>query len=385
MAMLPKERVRAAFEGKPTDRVPIYNISFSSEVASRILGREAYVGGGIQRWREARALWEGEEAHKEYLERTLQDAFDVSVAVGHDLVRLQYWRMPEKPTKKIDEHTYLYGDPDGEWRIHQLDPVTEMFEIVDQRPKPSEDFDYEWLEEYVAREERGLEEFHPTAEKFASIRDMIERFGKEHALRIAGGSLEVPYHLSIWLEATLLRPDLVGRHLDVEVERALRSMEHMAAAGVEYMFGGGDMASKDGPFYSPRVFDQLMLPRLKRIAEACHRHGMFYLFGSDGNLWPVADSLFGKSGVDGHYELDGSASMDLAKVRERFPHLTLIGNISSITLHTGTPHEVVAETEAALQAAKDGLGMIVGVSNLLMPGTPQANLDALFETMERCR
>jgi uroporphyrinogen-III decarboxylase len=128
-----------------------------------------------------------------------------------------------------------------------------------------------------------------------------------------------------------------------------------------------------------------MLPRLKRITEACHKYGLYYLFASDGNLWPVADDLFGNSGVDGYYEIDGKAGMDLRKLKERFPHLTLIGNISSHTLHTKTKEDVIRETMSCFDEARRSRGIIVGVSNYILPGTPEENLWAMVETMKEYR
>ena len=78
--MKPKERVDAAFEHREVDRVPVHHIGFCSQVASDLLGREAFVGGGIQRWREATSLWNGPDAHAEFLERSLRDAVDVALA-----------------------------------------------------------------------------------------------------------------------------------------------------------------------------------------------------------------------------------------------------------------------------------------------------------------
>ena len=80
--MTPRERVDAVFEGKRTDKVPICHISICSETASALLGREAYVGGGIQQWREVKALWEGKDAHQEYLERSFRDAIDIALLMG---------------------------------------------------------------------------------------------------------------------------------------------------------------------------------------------------------------------------------------------------------------------------------------------------------------
>lgn len=99
----------------------------------------------------------------------------------------------------------------------------------------------------------------------------------------------------------------------------------------------------------------------------------------------MADDLFGRSGVDGYYEIDRRAGMDLRKLRERFPQLVLIGNISSYTLHFGTVEEVVLETLSCLREAKRSRGIIVGVSNYIVPGTPKENITAMIETIRRNR
>lgn len=383
--MLPKERVRAAFEKAPTDRVPVHHVGFSSQVASMILGREAYVGGGIQQWREACALWQGEDAHREFLERSLRDAVELAVVADEDLVRLEYWRMPQKPSLRRDEYTFVYGDPDGDHVVYWFDPETEVYSITERHGPENVISDFDALQKHVAALETALADWTPTDESFANVREWIEKYGTERSIRVHAGYVAIPYDLPVWLEAILMRPDLIGRYLDTQAERFIRSLPHLAAAGAEYLFGGGDFAANTGPFYSPRAFHELMLPRLKRMTDACHAHGMFYLFASDGNLWPVADDLFGASGVDGYYEIDGRAGMDLDRLRERFPHLTCVGNLSSHTLHRGTPEEVAAEVELCMAAAGRHGGIVVGLSNYGMPGTPPENLEAMLEAIERLR
>ena len=137
--------------------------------------------------------------------------------------------------------------------------------------------------------------------------------------------------------------------------------------------------------YSPQVFDELMLPRLKQIADIAEAHDGYYLFASDGNLWPVADSLFGESGVHGFYEIDRRAGMDLGKLRREFPDLTLVGNINSHTMHLGTREEIVEEALSSLQEAKRSRGIIVGISNYFVPGTPVENVEAMLETIQKHR
>jgi len=65
--MASAERVRRLLAGLDTDKVAVNHRGLSSRAASHVLGREAFVGGGVQLWREARSLWEG--WHEEFIER----------------------------------------------------------------------------------------------------------------------------------------------------------------------------------------------------------------------------------------------------------------------------------------------------------------------------
>jgi uroporphyrinogen decarboxylase len=375
----PAECVRAAFEHRSQGLVPVYHAGFSSAAAGVLLGREAYVGGGIQQWREAMALWQGPDAHAEFLERSQKDALDLAVAAGCDMVRTQYWRMPERPSQRVDEATFLYGDPDGDYRVYRFDSPTELYQCIEQRPPPHPESEEE-MEAHVARVEDEAEAYLPTPDLLEPSHAALWRFRAERAIPGAGWGLAVPRDAA-WLEAMALRPDLVGRYLDAQVCRSVRNIEFQRDQPFTYLLGGGDFASNHGPFYSPRAFRELILPRLQRIAEAARRCGKYALFASDGNLWPVADDLFGRSGIAGYYEIDGRAGMDLRRLRDRFPRLTLVGNIASYTLHLGTRAEVVAETRACAEAALELGGIVAGISNQVVAQTPPENVLAMVETL----
>jgi len=377
--MLSKDRVLAAFEFQPSDKPPIYQAGFSSRVASAVLGREACVGGGIQQWRESRALWEGPDAHQEFVERSRRDPIDLAEKLDLDLVRPVYWRMSQKPAKRLDEHTFLYGDPDGEWQAMRCDPQTELYQVVARSPRPEPTMAD--LEKQVESAEKALETCRPTPADYADYKAVMDAVGSRRAVPGTGIGLNIDYRQPIWLEAIALRPDLVARMFDVQAERAARSAAAQAQIGLRYLMGGGDFASNKGPFYSPKAFHELTLPRLRKISDALHRNGQFHMFASDGDLWPVADDLFGASGVDCFYEIDRRAGMDLRKLRRRFPRLTLLGNISSYTLHRGSREDVIAETQDCLDAAREYGGIVVGCSNQIVPPTPLANFWAMMETL----
>ena len=381
LTLSPAERVLAAFEKRKIDRIAIYHGGFSSRVASVLIGHEAYVGGGINQWREATALWDGPDTHAEFVCRTRDDSRALAKAVQADMVRIGYWRMNTKPTRKIDQYTFLFGDPAGDYQIYQLDPETELYQVIAARnsnPPPTIDD----LEREVIASEKSLESFHPTAAE--SLREEIDAlgyFGTTYAIPCSGYALGISRE-PIWLEATLLRPDLVERLLDCQCERGCRLFEAQKDSPFRYYLGGGDFCGNAGPIYSPRIFHEMMLPRLQRMSATAHKHGKFTAFASDGNLWPVANDLFGASGTDAYYEIDRDAGMDLRKLRTQYPHLTCFGNISSVTLHRGTRDQVIAETRDNAEAALELGGILCGVSNQVLSMSPIENVMAMLKTLD---
>jgi hypothetical protein len=205
----------------------------------------------------------------------------------------------------------------------------------------------------------------------------------EKATYTGGLSLAVPNTEPIWLEATVLRPDLVDRYLDVQMNRALKNIPVLAAVGSKFVFGGGDCAGNRGLLYSPAVFKNQIVPRLRRISDKCKEYGIFHSFGSDGYFWDVADSLYIDSGIDAHYEADCICGMDIRSIRSKYPNITVLGGISSATLETGTEDEVRAQTMEAINAAKELGGAIVGCSNLITPATPMKNFTLMMDLLHR--
>ena len=341
------------------------------------------MGGGIQRWREATSLWQGPDAHAEYLQRSYRDAFELSVAVNNDLVRTSYWRLNATPAARIDEYTFLYGDPDGEYEVRRYDPDTEMFPTTERVP-PAREPTFDQIEKELAEAEEALESYQPTRESFASEFAALEYYGDEYAIPGNGVGTGLPYE-PIWMEAIALRPDLVARKLELSLQRCLRSLRFQKDLPFIYLKGGGDFASNHGPFYSPRAFHELVLPRLQRYCEEAHEYGKFVLFASDGDLWPVGDDLFGASGLDGYYEIDRRAGMDLRRLREAYPDLTLMGNVSSHTLHLGTLEEVEAECRDVAETAMELGSILAGVSNYPQIGSPPENILAMLRIFEEYR
>jgi len=123
-----------------------------------------------------------------------------------------------------------------------------------------------------------------------------------------------------------------------------------------------------------------MLPRLQKVSELCNKLGVYHIFESDGNLWPVAGDLFVKSGIHGYIEIEGDAGMDLGWLKKEYGHLTLWGNLSTHLLRVGTIEEVIKETKNCIDKAAECGGYVFSISNAILHGTPPENVLAMYKT-----
>jgi len=376
-----KERIEATFEKKKVDKIPLNHRQFSSKIVSYFLGREAFIGGGIQQWREAKSYWEGR--HDEYVERSFQDAIDTAFLMNHDMIRVTYWRYRTPPTRKINEYTYLYEyGEEKDWKILRYHPKSEQAIVSNFH---SRELTLEDLGREVKKGEKEISDYRPSEENFFYEIKAQRMLGKEKAIEIGNATeLGMPPE-SIWLQAMLLDPGIVKALISQQVEEAKKNIEFLSNFGFRYFLGGYDFASQDGPMYSPRLFQELTIPGLKEISEICHNHNAFFLFASDGNLWPVAQALFRESEIDGYYEVDRRAGMDLKELRNKYPNLTLMGNISSWTLSQGSQEDVRKECLSCLEVARKYNGIIVGCSNTIVPETPRENVEIMMETLNENR
>lgn len=377
-----RDRIQAAFEHREGDRVPLFEQSVASDVASEILGYEAFTGTTYLHYQEAAAWMQGEAAHDDFVEQLGSDSLELARALHWDMIH-PIWRHSARPAAQLDEFNFLYGDPDGDHMIMRFDVDAKTYQVIEQhhtQPPPEEPDE---LESVVEECERTAAEFRidDPREAFAWHIEKMTSLGDE--FEVAGGvSLFVPRE-AVWLMACIERPDLVARYLDVQLAMGIESLEAQASVGIRVIWGGGDLAGSGGPLYSPRVFREIVLPRLQTLCARCRELGLWHVFRTDGDVWPIAQELFVESGIDGYGEIDHDAGMDLARLNERYgDRLTFWGNVPcGSLLHRGTADEVRAFTRRMLDAVAPGGGLIAGSSNSIVPGTPAANVMAMVETV----
>jgi hypothetical protein len=361
--------------GRSVDRTPNYLPAISCSVASQILGRPAHTGTASLHYAEVLAWWNGEAAHAEFEAKLAEDLVAIHRALDLDVFRFP-WRMNVKPFARPDEYTFLIGDPKGEYGVWRYNPDSADFGRVERRgaPPPAEDDLQRELErmETATAESTGMPRVLSP-----SYAEKVRKLSEEFFVPFNGGAITAGLEEENMV-ALALEPGLVRRKLMLQADGGIWCAEALAASGFpRVMLGGGDMADNRGPVYSVKCFREIVLPAYRHLLARCAELGIHYAFRSDGNLWPVADLLFGEAGCPGYGETDRDAGMKLGELRKRFPRLVVWGNVPSSLLQRGTVRQVEEECRRILDES-GGTGYFQGCSNAILIGTPPANVAAMF-------
>lgn len=377
--MTNRQRFLAAFEGK-AQQVPVWEQAFASDVASELLGREAFTGSTYLHYQQAVASLRGEDEYSAFLAQVDEDNRDLARLLGWGALS-PTWLMG-RPSKQVGEYDFLYGDDKGWWTLYRFDPTAKTYGPVAYSHRP------EWRGE--AALEGTVKGWQRLAESFLEegkegFEEGIKRWlafcGEEFEPVCGMAMLSIPLDQE-WLTACAVAPDLVEALIEAEYQLGLQQLEAAAALGVRIAWGGGDLADNKGPTYGPKLFDRIVGPRYRGLADKAREHGMVYCFRSDGNLWPVADTLFGGQGVEGYGEIDHDAGMTIPELQQRFPRLTCWGNVSCAVLRNGSAQQVAdAAGELVERCAPHGR-LILGSSNTVLPGTPVENVLAMTEAAQ---
>ena len=269
-----KQRAMACIEGRKPDRVPVHHLQFSGHAARVILGRDCLVGGAHVQWRAIQALWDDPQGYPAFLARCEQDAVAIARACGHDILRLHYWGWSGgRPTKKIDDYSFLFGETDGQWHVLTYHPELELLTRRDGYGSRhlgsagmvrSSEPDERELAREVEEAEAAADacQTAPGADK--KLQALYERY-PDDLLKLGTDTVYVDMDSTHDLLAIAMYPDLVARLHMAKARRLCKDIPRLAAAGMQVNFCGWDFCSKDGPVISPAAFDRVLTPALKLL------------------------------------------------------------------------------------------------------------------------
>jgi uroporphyrinogen decarboxylase len=159
-------------------------------------------------------------------------------------------------------------------------------------------------------------------------------------------------------------PELCGdilERLTVMAEEAVdKSAAHPAVGAIFY---GEDMGFNTSLMLSPVWMREWVVPRLKRIADACHRHGKPFLFHSCGQIDALMEDLIEVVGIDARHSFQDNIE-PVEEVYVKYSNrISILGGVDVDLLARGTKAEVAARTRRILDACAPGGGYCMGSGN----------------------
>jgi uroporphyrinogen decarboxylase len=170
----------------------------------------------------------------------------------------------------------------------------------------------------------------------------------------------------------------VAREMRHSVDVSIEGIGMQVDAGADVVVDCTDFCLKEGPFFKPSIYKDLIFPHLKLLVDAAHRRGIHFITHTDGNLWPILEDLV-NTGMDALHSLDPSAGMRISDVKGLYgERLALCGNVDAASLLAyGSADEVARAARNCIQEGAPGGGYFLTSSNCIYRAVPVANALAL--------
>lgn len=116
----------------------------------------------------------------------------------------------------------------------------------------------------------------------------------------------------------------------------------------------GDVAYKNGMFFSPDYWRQYFKPWVKAIAKLCHDNGLPVMYHGCGNVDAIFEDYI-EAGIDVYNPLEAKAGNDVVELRRKYgQRIGFFGNSNIQIWETGDKKLIKTEVLRKLNAAKGG-------------------------------
>ena len=182
-----------------------------------------------------------------------------------------------------------------------------------------------------------------------------------------------------------VQPEMAHWLMDRFTDFYLDFFDRMLTAAdgrIDILRAADDLGTQRGLFFSPEMFRTFIKPRLKKLIDMTHSHGVKFLFHSCGAIRPLIEDLI-EIGVDILDPLQAAADgMEPERLKEAYgDRICLHGGIcTQYLLPKGTPEEVRREVRQRLEILADGGGYILAPCHVLQTDVPTENILAMSDT-----
>jgi len=328
MEMTSQERVRLALEHREADRVAIQDGPWGTTVA---------------RWHRE-GLPEGVGPHEFFHYEFASVGPDISLG------------LPTATLEETDEYIVQRG---ANGAVHRnWKGKTSTPELVDFTIKSRADWDAHKGELVFDASRVNLENAKKTHAN-ARAKGLFLTFGGGIGYDHNSASLLGPVGL---LTAIVEEPDWVSEIFMMQADLAVAIVEELFARGIDFdaAFYYDDLGYRNGLFFSPRSYREVLQPAHRRYLEPFKRRGLPCILHSCGNVTELVPDLL-EAGWTCLQPLEVKAGMDLIALKKRFGEvLAFMGGIDVRRMAAAEEHPEALEEEIRTKVgfAKQGGGYI---------------------------
>jgi len=322
-AKLAYERVKAVIDGRKPDRVP-FSDSYWAEFRTRYLR-----------------------------DRGLPDDTSLADHFDHDIAVLAPTMGPWPSLRGVvgqDSEGHTLKRDDFGLVTSEIQGTTTMSRQVEARIKEPRDLDRFPLEDArnPERTEGMVRALPQVCERFCPVLKLGGPFSRTWRLRGLQQFLE-----DLARDEAFAR-EMVTRITEHLIEVGLAAVERLSFPPV-LLHLADDFAATGGPLFSPRIYERVLLPNLKRIVDSFDERGFAVSYESEGNVWPMLD-LLDESGLDGLAHMEPRAGLRIERIRERFGSRFFFwcNACNVVVLPSGRREDIRKEVARVLSAATDG-------------------------------
>ncbi|MFH1538136.1 MAG: uroporphyrinogen decarboxylase family protein [bacterium] len=177
-------------------------------------------------------------------------------------------------------------------------------------------------------------------------------------------------------------PEIIGDFFMRMAEHSLQIIRGALRAGADIILIGDDYGTQKNLFMSKPMWERLTYPCLKLQCEGIHRSGGLALLHSCGSIAPLLDRIV-DAGVDMLHPFQPVGDNDLAAAKAEFgDRLCFVTGIDVQRLPTMAPGEVRESILENVRIAAPGSGFVLCPTNFVQEDTPAENLKAMFDTIK---
>ena len=139
-----------------------------------------------------------------------------------------------------------------------------------------------------------------------------------------------------------------------------------------------DMGGTHTTLFSPKTYRELLLPNHKKVGDFLHANGIYFFMHSCGYIEPFIPGLI-EAGLDVLQAIQANTGMHVKDLKPKFgDQLTFFGNIAVQSYKNG-PEAIEAELREKLPIAMEGGGYIYHSDHSI---PPECSLETYLRTMQ---